>query len=305
MAAKNASALVAAVHKISETLTSLPPSSAHTKLVAEKNIVYPTAQAHTSTVASGRIDFCHADATGINLPRGADTALSVATIVAPGNSGCYSSHNEGSEKSRGLPDDDSVSLIASDTEFDYPQPKDPSTVASSLQEINKLYCSEERVGAPLCDFMVDTINVMGRQHMEVSPLDALIARQIRPADVDLQLNQVTEEIYSCGDAFKPTTPRIYKSLITKPGVSKTLLFGDNMEDQMRSLETKEKPQKALEPEKTQKKTWASSSTTTKRFQPYGKASPKAPKNGKGFPKPTVNTTLEKPACSKKKWYPKR
>ena len=136
-------ALVAAVDKISATLTSLPPSSAHTKLVAEKNIVYPPAPAHTSTVASNRIDFCRADATGINLPRGAHTALSVATIVDPGNSGCYSSPTEGSEKSRGLPDDDSVSLIASDTEFDYPQPNDPSTVASSLQEINKLYCSEE------------------------------------------------------------------------------------------------------------------------------------------------------------------
>ena len=103
------------------------------------------------------------------------------------------------------------------------------------------------------------------------------------------------------DAFKPTTPRIYKSLISKPGVSKTLLFGDNMEDQMRSLETKEKLQKALEPEKPQKKTWAPSSTTTKRFQPYGKAR----KNGKGFPKPTVNTTSGKPGYSKKKWYPKR
>ena len=131
MAEKNAAALVAAVNKISETLTSLPPSSAHAKLVAEKHIVCPPAQAHTSTVASDRIDFCQADATGINLPRGAHTALSVATIVAPGNSGCYSSHTEGSEKSRGLPDDDSVSLLASDTEFDAPQPKDPSTVASS------------------------------------------------------------------------------------------------------------------------------------------------------------------------------
>ena len=87
----------------------------------------------------------------------------------------------------------------------------------------------------------------------------------------------------CRDAFKPTTPRIYKSLITKPGVSKTLLFEDNMEDQMRSLETKEKLQKVLESEKTQKKTWASSSTTAKRFQPYGKASPKAPKMGKVSP----------------------
>ena len=118
MAEKNAAALVAAVDKISETLTSLPPYSAHTKLVAEKHIVYPPAQAHTFTVASDRIDFCRADATGINLPMGAHTALLVATIVAPGNSGCYSSHTEGSEKSRGLPDDDSVSLLASDTEFD-------------------------------------------------------------------------------------------------------------------------------------------------------------------------------------------
>ena len=73
---------------------------------------------------------------------------------------------------------------------------------------------------------------------------------------------------------------------------------------MRSLETKEKLQKALEPEKTQK-TWASSSTITKRFLPYGEASPKAPKNGTGSPKPTINTTSGKPAYSKKKWYPKR
>ena len=114
-------------------------------------------------------------ATGINLQRGAHTALSLATIVSPGNSGCYSSQAEGSEKSRQLRDDDAVSLIASDTKFDYPQPEYPSSVAYSQQEINKLYC---RVGAPLCDFMVDTINVMGRQHMEVSPLEALMARQI-------------------------------------------------------------------------------------------------------------------------------
>ena len=120
------------------------------------------------------------------------------------------------------------------------------------------------------------------------------------------LNEANLEVETLRrDAFKPTTPRIYKSLITKPGVSKTLLFGDNMEDQMRSLETKEKLQKGLEPEKPQKKTWAPSSITTKCFQPHGKASPKAPKNGKCFPKPTVNTTSGKPAYSKKKWYPKR
>ena len=52
MAEENAAALVAAVDKISESLTSLPPSSAHTKLVAEKHIVHPPAQAYTSTVAS-------------------------------------------------------------------------------------------------------------------------------------------------------------------------------------------------------------------------------------------------------------
>ena len=70
------------------------------------------------------------------------------------------------------------------------------------------------------------------------------------------LNEANLEVETLRrDAFKPTTPRIYKSLISKPGVSKTLLFGDNMEDQMRSLETKEKLQKALEPEKPQKKTW--------------------------------------------------
>ena len=141
--------------------------------------------------------------------------------------------------------------------------------------------------------------------MELSPLEALMARQIWPANVDLQLKQVNKETYSrwgggggamsnargkdgslkkvnnfliksmmplmrvvdklyladtteaeapsmkavfdnCmtslsllneanlevetlrREAFKPTTPRIYKSLISKPEVSKTLLFGDNM-----------------------------------------------------------------------------
>ena len=49
-------------------------------------------------------------------------------------------------------------------------------------------------------------------------------------------------------AFKHTTPLLYKSLITKPGESNTLLFGDSMENQVRSLEMKEKLQKAIEPE---------------------------------------------------------
>ena len=47
------------------------------------------------------------------------------------------------------------------------------------------------------------------------------------------------------EAFKPTTPRLCKSLITKPGDSKTLLFGDSMEDQMKSLENKEKYTESL------------------------------------------------------------
>ena len=95
--------------------------------------------------------------------------------------------------------DDAVSLVASDTELDYPHASrvlaTPSTVASSLHEINKLYSSEERVVTPLSDFMADTINVMGRQHMESAPLEALLDRLL-PANVDLQLKQVNEEIYN-------------------------------------------------------------------------------------------------------------
>ena len=72
------------------------------------------------------------------------------------------------------------------------------------------------------------------------------------------------------EAFKRTTPRLYKSLITKLGESKTLLFGDSMEEQMKSLETKEKFQKALEQIKAPfKKTWSTS--TSKKHNPYGKA----------------------------------
>ena len=44
--------------------------------------------------------------------------------------------------------------------------------------------------------MADTINVMGQKHMERAPLEALLDRQLRPANVDLQLKQVNEEIYS-------------------------------------------------------------------------------------------------------------
>ena len=59
------------------------------------------------------------------------------------------------------------------------------------------------------------------------------------------------------EAFKPTTPTLYKSLITKPGESRTLLFGDNMEDQMKALENKEKLQQSLAQEKAtgSKKPW--------------------------------------------------
>ena len=78
MADKNASALAAAVDRISATLSSQgghtsqevpPPSllspSAHTTLVAENWEAYPTAQAHASEVASNRIHFCRASVTGI------------------------------------------------------------------------------------------------------------------------------------------------------------------------------------------------------------------------------------------------
>ena len=170
MADKNASALAAAVDRISATLSSqgghtsqevpppsLPSTSAHTTLVAENREAYPTAQAHASEVALNSIHFCCANVTGIETRQGAHTAPSVATIAASGNSGCYSSPLSCTEKSRGLPhDDDAVSLIASDTELDSLQASgvlatpslDPSTAASSLHELNKLHSSEERVGAP-------------------------------------------------------------------------------------------------------------------------------------------------------------
>ena len=63
------------------------------------------------------------------------------------------------------------------------------------------------------------------------------------------LNEANLQVESLRrEAFKPTTPQLYKSLITKPREPNALLFGDSMEDQMRSLETKKKLQKALEPE---------------------------------------------------------
>ena len=68
-------------------------------------------------------------------------------------------------------------------------------------------------------------------------------------------------------------PLGYINLLLQSQGNPTLLFGDSMEDQMRSLETKEKLQKALEPERpTHKKTWTPSSQ--KRHQPYGKGAPK-------------------------------
>ena len=317
---------------------------------------------------------------------GAHTDLSVATIVASGHSGCYSSPIASAEKSGYLPpDDDALSLVASDTELalDHSPRKghvptsDPSTVASSLHQLKKLYDLEEKVGLPLGDFMADSLNVMGRQHLEKSSLEDMLGRQLRPANIDLQLKQVNEEIYSrqggqmsnargkdgslkrinnvlqkamiplmrvadiCTEAeaeapsmkavfdqcmtsltllseanlevetlrreaFKPTTPHLYKSLITKPGESKTLLFGDHMEEHMKSLETKEKLQKALAPDKApSRKTW--SQPAAKRPHPYGKAatSQRETKNVKGFPKPNVSTASGKPAYSRKKWYSKK
>ena len=45
-----------------------------------------------------------------------------------------------------------------------------------------LYNNEERVGLPIDDYMAEPLNVMGKQ--------------ICPANIDLQLKQVNEEIYS-------------------------------------------------------------------------------------------------------------
>ena len=101
------------------------------------------------------------------------------------------------------PDDDALSLVASDTELalDHSPRKghvptsDPSTVAS-LHQLKKLYDLEEKVGLPLGDFMADSLNVMGRQHLEKSSLEDMLGRQLCPANIDLQLKQVNEEIYS-------------------------------------------------------------------------------------------------------------
>ena len=323
--------------------------------------------------------------------RGAHTGLSVATIAASGDSRCYSPPHFTIEKSAGsLHDDDALSLVASDTEFqgEQPTPLDPSTVASSLQILHSLYNSEEKVGSPLCDSMAESLNLMGKKHIEKSSLEDLMDKQSRPSNIDLQLKQVNEEIYSrqvgqmsharrkdgslkkvnnlllksmvplmlvvdnlyladttgkpapsmkavfdqcitsltllCEanlevetqrrEAFKPTTPTLYKSLITKPGESRTLLFGDNMEEQMKALESKDKLQKSLAQEKAtgSKKQWSTSSSTFSRYVPYGKPGTsnqrRAPKNLKGFPKSNdnrINTTSGKPAYNKKKWYNNR
>ena len=88
--------------------------------------------------------------------------------------------------------------MASDTEFQGEQrpPLDPSTVASSLQKLNSLYNSEEKVGSPLCDYMAESLNLMGRKHIEKSSLEELMDKQPRPSNIDLQLKLVNEEIYN-------------------------------------------------------------------------------------------------------------
>ena len=96
MADKNASALAAAVDIISATLSSLgghtsqevpPPSlpspSAHTTFVAENREAYPTIQALEQNLLL--LCGCHWD----RDQEGAHTALSVASIAASGNSGCW------------------------------------------------------------------------------------------------------------------------------------------------------------------------------------------------------------------------
>ena len=59
-----------------------------------------------------------------------------------------------------------------------------------------MYDSGERVGLPLSDYMAESLNVMGKHHMERAPLESLLGQQIRPSNIDLQLKQVNEEIYS-------------------------------------------------------------------------------------------------------------
>ena len=212
MANRNSEALATAVEKITATLISReghtspevpsPSPSAHNFLVADKGAASPPAWAHTSQLAS--VDFWHAAPLRLRKRRGAHTDLLVATIVASGHSGCYSSPIASAEKSGYLPPDDDASLVASDTELalDHSPHKghvptsDPSTVASSLYQLKKLYDLEEKVGLPLGDFMADSLNVMGRQHLEKSSLEDMLGRQLRPANIDLQLKQVNEEIYS-------------------------------------------------------------------------------------------------------------
>ena len=60
-----------------------------------------------------------------------------------------------------------------------------------------MYDSGERVGLPLSDYMAESLNVMVKHHMERAPLESLLGQQIRPSNIDLQLKQVNEEIYSC------------------------------------------------------------------------------------------------------------
>ena len=143
MTEKNSIALTAAVKKISKTLASrggrtsaeVPPyscppfPSGHNNLVCGKGDGYPSVQAHTTQVDSNSIHFCHADRVGIQQWRVSHTDLSVAIIVAPGNSGCYSSLTSYTEKSGWLPDN-AVSLVVSDADLETTV-VDPSTVASS------------------------------------------------------------------------------------------------------------------------------------------------------------------------------
>ena len=69
-------------------------------------------------------------------------------------------------------------------------------MASSLQKLNSPYNSEEKVGSPLCDYMADSLNLMGRKHIEKSSLEELMDKQPRPSNIDMQLKLVNEKIYS-------------------------------------------------------------------------------------------------------------
>ena len=203
MADTNAAALAAAVDRIAQTMT---PRVGHTySEVLSHGIPRPLLHMPFRLQKKGRFLPQHRHIP-LRLPRristsvvlvllgngneggGAHTAISVATTATSGNTGRYSPSHSDAEKSGRFLDDDAFSLVASDNELEMDPPitsPDPSTVASSLKELNKMYDSGERVGLPLSDYMAESLNVMGKHHMERAPLESLLGQQIRPSNIDL------------------------------------------------------------------------------------------------------------------------